>query len=66
MNWYKTALTITKDTRMDTIINLSVRELLAIDSFVDKGINERTAKEILLRIIRENSSIIRMHSEGKL
>jgi hypothetical protein len=66
MNWYKKALFVTPNTRMDTMINLSVKELLEIDKFIDNGTHERTAREILLRILRENSSFIRMHGEGKI
>jgi len=66
MNWYKLAQILTLNTKFDTIINLSARELLSIDDFVAHNKNEKIAKEILLRIIREHPEIIRMRTERKI
>ena len=66
MNWYKKAQISTLNTKMDTYLNLSIRELFEIDEFVSSNKHERTAKEILLRIIRKYPELFRMKTEGKI
>ena len=65
MNWYKKAQISTLNTKMDVYLNLSVKELFQIDEFVYSNKHARTAKEVLLRIIRKYPELFRMKAEGK-
>jgi len=66
LNWYKKAQIITTKTRMDIQLNLSIKEFLAINDFLDHGNNQQTARDVLLRIIRTNPEILRLNTEGKI
>ena len=66
MNWYKKSFTITPNSKIGFSGELTVGEFLAMDEWFDSGENNKTTREVVLRILRQHPELIRMHTEGLL
>lgn len=57
---------MTRQTNFDVNFRMSVDEFLKLDEYYDTGKHEKTAREIIIRIIRTYPELIRAHTEGKI
>jgi len=66
MNWYKKAFKVTPDSKISFSVEITVGEFLKLDEWFDYGKNNKTTREIVLKILRQHPELIRMHTEGTL